>query len=50
MGKVAVTALMIFVALVIETPAADLISGVPHIVDGDTVAIGDTKIRLEGIA
>jgi endonuclease YncB( thermonuclease family) len=49
MGKVAVTALMIFVALVIETPAADLISGVPHIVDGDTVAIGDTKIRLEGI-
>lgn len=28
--------------------AAD-ISGVPRIVDGDTLAIGETKIRLEGI-
>src|SRR5664280_2874494 len=28
--------------------AADL-SGVPRIVDGDTLAIGATKIRLEGI-
>ena len=28
--------------------AADL-SGVPRIVDGDTLAIGATKVRLEGI-
>src|SRR5450631_2755175 len=28
--------------------AADL-SGVPRIVDGDTLAIGSTKVRLEGI-
>jgi endonuclease YncB( thermonuclease family) len=27
---------------------ADL-SGVPRIVDGDTLAIGSTKVRLEGI-
>jgi hypothetical protein len=38
-----------FIVLVIEAPAADLLSGVPHIVDGDTIAIGDTKICLEGI-
>jgi endonuclease YncB( thermonuclease family) len=35
--------------LVTEAPAADLISGFPHVVDGDTITIGDTKIRLEGI-
>jgi endonuclease YncB( thermonuclease family) len=29
--------------------AADL-SGVPRVVDGDTLAIGATKVRLEGIA
>jgi endonuclease YncB( thermonuclease family) len=28
--------------------AADL-SGVPRIIDGDTLAIGATKVRLEGI-
>jgi endonuclease YncB( thermonuclease family) len=29
--------------------AADMISGVPRIVDGDTVQIGETKIRFAGI-
>jgi endonuclease YncB( thermonuclease family) len=29
--------------------AAEIVSGVPRIVDGDTVQIGSTKIRLEGI-
>jgi endonuclease YncB( thermonuclease family) len=31
------------------TRAAEVISGVPRIVDGDTVQIGSTKIRLSGI-
>jgi endonuclease YncB( thermonuclease family) len=30
------------------TQAAEF-SGVPRVVDGDTLAIGETKIRLEGI-
>ena len=29
--------------------ASEPISGVARIVDGDTLAIGETKIRLEGI-
>src|SRR4051794_19154329 len=29
--------------------AAAEISGVPHVVDGDTLVLGDTKIRLLGI-
>ena len=29
--------------------ATEIISGVPRIVDGDTVQIGSTKIRLSGI-
>lgn len=37
-----------FVALVIPALAAD-ISGVPHIVDGDTLHLNGTKIRLYGI-
>lgn len=32
-----------------STRAAEIISGVPRIVDGDTVQIGSTKIRLSGI-
>jgi endonuclease YncB( thermonuclease family) len=31
------------------THAAEVISGIPHIVDGDTVVIGTTKIRLASI-
>ena len=36
--------------LLLSSPglAAD-VTGVPRIVDGDTIAIGETKIRLEGI-
>lgn len=40
---------MIAVLVANRAPAADLISGVPRIVDGDTIAVGNTKIRLEGI-
>ena len=32
-----------------EAQAADIISGIPRIVDGDTIVIGATKIRLESI-
>jgi endonuclease YncB( thermonuclease family) len=32
-----------------DVQAADIISGVPRIVDGDTIEIGSTKIRLESI-
>jgi endonuclease YncB( thermonuclease family) len=46
MTKTAITFLTcIFCSL---AQAADL-SGVPRIVDGDTLAIGATKVRLEGI-
>ena len=43
------TTLILLTALVTEAPAADLISGVARIVDGDTLAIGNVKIRLDGI-
>ncbi len=43
-GAVAAFALLAFEAL-----GADLVSGVPRIVDGDTIAIDAVKIRLEGI-
>ena len=39
----------LLIALVTAAPAADLISGVPYIVDGDTLSIGNLKIRLQGI-
>lgn len=44
------TIAVVFVALLTCSlaQAADL-SGVPRIVDGDTLAIGSTKVRLEGI-
>ena len=44
------TAAIAFVALLVcaLAQAADL-SGVPRVVDGDTLAIGATKVRLEGI-
>jgi endonuclease YncB( thermonuclease family) len=43
--------LLIAAALVVAAPvtASEVVSGVPRIVDGDTVQIGETKIRLEGI-
>jgi endonuclease YncB( thermonuclease family) len=52
-GRASYTMKTIVIALVawLTCPvaqAADL-SGVPRIVDGDTLAIGSTKIRLEGI-
>jgi len=37
------------VFLACQTEAAETISGVPRIVDGDTIVIGATKIRLESI-
>ena len=45
--KTIITALVTFLAFSIAQ-AADL-SGLPRIVDGDTLAIGATKVRLEGI-
>jgi endonuclease YncB( thermonuclease family) len=44
-GVISVAALAIFVT---NASAAD-VAGVPRIVDGDTVEIGSTKIRLSGI-
>jgi endonuclease YncB( thermonuclease family) len=32
-----------------QAQAGDRISGVPRVVDGDTITIGTTKIRLESI-
>jgi endonuclease YncB( thermonuclease family) len=40
---------LILALLILPVKAADVISGVPHIVDGDTISIGPTKIRFEGI-
>jgi endonuclease YncB( thermonuclease family) len=45
--KTIVTAFLAWIACSLAQ-AADL-SGVPRIVDGDTLAIGTTKVRLEGI-
>src|SRR5262249_48755301 len=42
-----VTLFAVFLAC--QTEAAETISGVPRIVDGDTIVIGATKIRLESI-
>jgi endonuclease YncB( thermonuclease family) len=44
-GVISVAALAIFVT---NASAAD-VAGLPRIVDGDTVEIGSTKIRLSGI-
>ena len=43
-----VVALTLALLLSLPALAAD-VTGVPRIVDGDTIAIGETKIRLEGI-
>ena len=40
---------MLLVATAVDAPAADIISGVPRIHDGDTLTIGEVTIRLEGI-
>jgi endonuclease YncB( thermonuclease family) len=46
-------AAMLFSLLLVSIPASaqnhNTISGTPRIVDGDTLAIGEVKIRLEGI-
>lgn len=47
--KIALATLLVLIVLRVAGPAAELISGIPHIVDGDTITIGDAKIRLEGI-
>ncbi len=43
-----ITTTFVFVFTCLAAQAAD-ISGVPRVVDGDTLAIGATKIRLQGI-
>jgi hypothetical protein len=40
---------LIGLALVGHAHAGEPISGIARIIDGDTLAIGETKIRLEGI-
>jgi endonuclease YncB( thermonuclease family) len=42
-----ITLFLVFLAY--QTEAAETISGVPRIIDGDTIVIGVTKIRLESI-
>ncbi len=44
-----VAAILAVILLTFAAQVAEIISGVPHIVDGDTIAIGATKIRLGGI-
>ena len=46
--KMRITAVALGLLLSSPALAAD-VTGVPCIVDGDTIAIGETKIRLEGI-
>jgi endonuclease YncB( thermonuclease family) len=44
------TIIIAFVAfLVCPLAQAEEISGVPRVIDGDTLAIGSIKVRLEGI-
>jgi endonuclease YncB( thermonuclease family) len=40
---------LLMTVLVTEALATNVISGVPRIIDGDTIAIDGVKIRLEGI-
>jgi endonuclease YncB( thermonuclease family) len=42
-------AAVLLIAIASTAHAAEKISGVPHIVDGDTLVIGNTKIRLASI-
>ena len=44
-----ISAIILLVAVVAPPAFAAEISGTPRIVDGDTVMIGQTKIRLSGI-
>jgi endonuclease YncB( thermonuclease family) len=44
-----ITSIALLAWLTYSTAQAADLSGVPRIVDGDTLAIGTTKIRLEGI-
>jgi endonuclease YncB( thermonuclease family) len=46
---VSLSTLVLVAAVATDAPAADLISGGARIVDGDTLTVGDVKIRLEGI-
>jgi endonuclease YncB( thermonuclease family) len=45
----AVSVLLIGVACHTVQAAGEAISGVPRVVDGDTIRLGDTRIRLHGI-
>ena len=40
---------LIFFFILIINVSAEEISGIPRIIDGDTIYIGKFKIRLEGI-
>jgi endonuclease YncB( thermonuclease family) len=49
MARIGVAGVCLLGLLSTVAHAADSISGVPRIVDGDTVQIGETKIRFAGI-
>ena len=44
-----ITAIIMFAWLVFSPAYAPDLTGVPRIVDGDTLVIGSTKVRLQGI-
>jgi endonuclease YncB( thermonuclease family) len=45
-GQIAVAAFTLWVPSASGSVAAEAISGISHVVDGDTLEIGGTKIRM----
>lgn len=48
-ARISAIAFGLFVVAASATQSAEFASGIPRIVDGDTVQIGGTKIRFAGI-
>jgi endonuclease YncB( thermonuclease family) len=48
-SRLALSMLAQLAAFATQALAADMITGIPHVVDGDTLTIGAIKIRLQGI-
>jgi endonuclease YncB( thermonuclease family) len=44
-----VRSILLVLALILPAYAREMISGNAHVIDGDTLEIGGTKIRLQGI-
>ena len=47
-SRIAVLAFLLLIAFALKAHSEDLV-GVPRIIDGDTVVINGTKVRLQGI-